>query len=128
MSAYHRWAYEEVRLNPIPDYSQLTEDALLAILAEQLYGGHTQDFGPSDVQQRINDARAWIDGWISRNRRALCKELESRGMQSSGIVDAIVDSATLIDLIAGIGGNLNHTSVAVISALVLKWGIRNLCS
>jgi hypothetical protein len=108
-----------------PDYDGLSERELLAELAADLYGGDTRDFGPSEARQRIQDAREFAERWLSRNRQALCAGLARRGFQSAETLDAIVDSATIVDAVIGLG--LGHPTAAIIAALALKWGLRDLC-
>lgn len=110
----------------MPEYDDaLTEDALLTALASELYGETAEGFGPDDARRAIEDARNWLERWLSRHRQALCDELSRRGFQSSENMEAIVDVATMVDVIAGFG--LGQATASIVAALIFKWGIRNLC-
>jgi hypothetical protein len=41
-------------------------------------------------------------------------------------MEAIVDAATMLDVIVGLG--LGQVTAAIVAALLFKWGIRNLCN
>jgi hypothetical protein len=114
-------------VNHMPEYDQFTEeDLLLAALAAELYGDAPEGFGPTDLRQRLQDARNWLDGWLARRRTDICAELDRRGLRSSGTMEALVDVATLTDVVLGLG--LGQASAVIVAALLLKWGIRNLCT
>lgn len=113
-------------MDQTPEFEQLTEAELLTRLAAELYGEAPEGFGPADARRRLEDARDWVEGWLSRHRQDLCEELDRRGFRSSGTMDAAVDIATVADLIVGFG--LGHASAAIVAALIFKWGVRNLCN
>src|ERR1700733_531247 len=70
-------------LNDAPEYDQMTEEDLLVALATELYGQKVESFGPSDARRLMEDAREWLQRWLSRKRQDICQELARRGFQSS---------------------------------------------
>jgi hypothetical protein len=113
-------------VDQISESDKQIEEALLAALAGELYGEAAEGFGPADVRRGIEDARNWLEGWLSRTRQDLCAELGRRGFRSSPTMEAIVDAATMLDVIVGLG--LGQVTAAIVAALLFKWGIRNLCN
>jgi hypothetical protein len=112
-------------MGTMPEYNQLTEDELLATLAIELYGQDISEFGPSDARRRIEDAREFLNGWLSRNREQFCGELDRRGVLAPKAMEGIVDSAIITDAVFTVG--LGQPSAAIVGAILLKWGIQGLC-
>jgi len=108
------------------EYSEKSEEELLADLADLLYGGDTQEFGPSDARRRIEDARAWADRWLSRNRESLCREFDRRGLLSAAAMERLTDGSVVLDVILTFG--LGLPGAAIVSALIVKWGLRKMCT
>lgn len=108
-----------------PDYSQMTELELLSELANQLYGNNVEGFGPSDIRQRIEDARRFAQAWLDRNRAALCRRLDALGLRDSKVPEALIDSAVIAEVIAGM--EVGSATAAILAALIIKWGVPAIC-
>lgn len=113
-------------MGDLPEYYQMTEEDLLVALAKELYGQNVDSFGPTDARRHMEDAREWLQRWVSRKRQNICQELARRGFDSSAKIDAIVDTAVVTDAIITTG--LGRPSATIVAALIFKWGLRDLCA